>query len=1012
MIEIRWSPLALLLVFVSHFSGSASSINTDGQILLEVKSTLNDTGGRLTSWKAYDEFPCSWTGVTCNSANGTVESIDLTGFGVTGDFPNGFCRIPTLKNLSLAFNNLRNQLVSRDLALCAGGLRLLNLSNNYFVGPLPELGSEFTTLMTLDLTMNNFSGGVPDGYGRLPAIRELYLVGNLLSSEFPAILTNLTTLEVLSLAYNPFKPSSLPPEIGNLLNLKILWLSNCNLIGSIPESVGGLVELRDFDLSQNGLSGVIPLNISGMRSVEQIELYSNHLTGSLPESFENLKFLIYFDASQNELTGSLPESLAQLPLISLNLNENQMEGIIPPVLEMNPSLRELKLFMNNFSGQLPMRLGRNSPLELLDVSSNRFEGNLPPDLCYMKKLEMLIVFDNQFSGELPEGVALCSSMQRIRIQSNRFVGTIPPAFWALSRVNFLELSHNNFEGSISPQIAGARSLTQLLISGNNFSGSIPSEMCSLSLLYVIDGSRNQMSGVLPSCLTDLKGLQKLNLQENQITGELNFSSSIFSWKELTELNLSKNRLSGAIPSQLGYLPVLTYLDLSDNFFSGEIPSELANLKLNKLNLSDNKLVGRIPSGFDTPFYISSLLGNPGLCTTKGKKFPLCSPFDSRAIKRHAKTAWILTGVLSIVAVIFFLTSIWLYRTRYEEREGMDEIGSTMIGRTIRKSRPWKQTSFSRVGVAEEDIMECLTEDNLVGMGASGKVYRARLKNGEIVAVKRLWDAGKPETELGFRAEIETLGRIRHTNIVKLLCCCVSNEVRLLVYEFMANGSLGEMLHAHSDEKVKGSAAGRLPKELSWERRVRIAIGAAQGLAYLHHDCVPPIVHRDVKSNNILLDGEFNARVADFGLARILRRRDAKDADADDGWMSEVAGSYGYIAPEYAYTLKVNEKSDIYSFGVVLLELVTGKRPIDPSFGDSKDLVKWVNQECFSGGNAAAEVEHILDARIPQRFHGEMASMLDLALLCTSSLPINRPSMRKVVELLRDVPKPWIGARPS
>ncbi|XP_031483364.1 LRR receptor-like serine/threonine-protein kinase HSL2 [Nymphaea colorata] len=1010
MIGIRWSRLALLLVFFAIFSGSSSSLNTDGQILLEVKSTLNDTGGRLTSWKASDETPCTWTGIACDSANGRVESIDLTGFAVTGDFPNGFCRISTLKNLSLGFNNLRNRLVSRDLALCAGSLRLLNLSNNYFVGPLPELGSEFTTLMTLDLTMNNFSGGVPDGYGRLPAIKEMYLVGNLLSSAFPAILTNLTTLVVLSLAYNPFKPSPLPPEIGNLINLRILWLSNCNLIGSLPESVGGLVELRDFDLSQNGLSGVIPSNISGMRNAKQIELYANHLSGSLPESLGNLKFLTYFDASQNEITGSLPETLAGLSLISLNLNENQMEGIIPPVLEMNPSLTELKLFMNNFSGQLPRRLGRNSPLQLLDVSSNRFEGNLPPDLCSMKKLQMLIVFNNQFSGELPESLVLCTGMQRIRIQNNRFVGTIPPAFWGLSRVNFLELSNNNFEGSISPQIAGARSLTQFLISGNNFSGTIPPEMCSLSLLYVIDASRNHISGALPSCLTYLKGLQKLNLQENQITGELNFSSSISSWKELTELNLSKNRLSGSIPSQLGYLPVLTYLDLSDNLFSGEIPSELANLKLNKLNLSDNELVGRIPSGFDTPFYISSLLGNPGLCTTKGKNFPLCSPFDSGAIRRHAKTAWILTGVLSIVAVIFFVTSLWLYRTRYQQEGGMDEIDRAMIGRAIRKTRPWKQTSFSRVGVAEEDVMACLTEENLVGMGASGKVYRARLKTGESVAVKRLWDAGKPETELGFRAEIDTLGRIRHTNIVKLLCCCVSNEVRLLVYEFMENGSLGEMLHDRPDEKVKGRAAGGLPKELSWERRVRIAIGAAQGLAYLHHDCVPPIVHRDVKSNNILLDGEFNARVADFGLARILRRRDAKDADGDDGRMSEVAGSYGYIAPEYAYTLKVNEKSDIYSFGVVLLELVTGKRPIDPSFGDTKDLVKWVNQECFSGGNAAAQVDHILDSRIPQRFHGEMERMLDVALLCTSALPINRPSMRKVVELLRDVRKPRIGSR--
>jgi len=295
---------------------------------------------------------------------------------------------------------------------------------------------------------------------------------------------------------------------------------------------------------------------------------------------------------------------------------------------------------------------------------------------------------------------------------------------------------------------------------------------------------------------------------------------------------------------------------------------------------------------------------------------------------------------------------------------------------------WMLTSFHKLGFSEYEILDCLDEDNVIGSGGAGKVYKATLSNGELVAIKRLWSSCKTDAsnDNGFQAEVDTLGKIRHKNIVKLWCCCSKSDSNLLVYEYMPNGSLGDLLH------------GPKASVLDWPIRYKIALGAAQGLAYLHHGCVPAIVHRDVKSNNILLDEDYVAHVADFGVAKILQSC-GRGADS----MSAIAGSYGYIAPEYAYTLKVNEKSDIYSFGVVILELVTGRRPVDPEFGENKDLVKWLCNKIEKKNG----LHEVLDPKLVDCFKEEMTMVMRVGLLCTSVLPINRPSMRRVVEMLQE-----------
>ncbi|KAL5988356.1 hypothetical protein ACLOJK_036120 [Asimina triloba] len=997
----------IFFLFLQVFS--SSSISQDAGILLSAKRA-SFTGPRdvLSDWALPSEnltadfHPCRWTGIACDTLTKAVISIDLSGLLLNGTFPAGFCQISTLRNLSLHDNYLTDTISSPSISSCSH-LYSLNLSLNSFVGPIPEFGAQFANLTTLDLSINNFSGDIPASIGRqFPKLQILSLQGNFLNGTVPAFLTNLTELLQLNLGYNLFEDGPLPADIGKLVKLENLWMPNSNLVGEIPSSIGNLAALKNLDLSYNKLSGSIPSSIGGLRSVQQIELYLNQLSGELPESLGNLSNLLRFDASQNALTGKMPEKFAALRLTQLGLNDNLLSGEIPQVLSFNPDLTVLKLFNNSFSGTIPADLGRNSALSQVDFSDNRFEGDFPPFLCNGKNLLYLVAFNNRFTGGLPSSYGDCNSLNYVRLFNSGLGGDIPTRFWGLPRLSYLELSRNRFTGEISSAIADACNLTRLLIADNNFTGSFPSEICQPPMLSVIDARNNRFSGELPPCITRINRLEKLDLQRNSFSGEI--PSNVGSWRELTELNLSENDLSGEIPAQFGTLPVLTYLDLSGNSLSGAIPPSLTNLKLNSFNFSDNNLVGRIPAGFDRTFYLSSVAGNPNLCSDTLKQLPPC-PKTTKKFGKKAKNVWFLFSAI-LLTLSLSLAVFLLYKWKSKTTSGKPKL-------------PGKLVSFQKISFKEHEVFDCLMDENLIGAGSSGQVYRAKLTNGETVAVKKLFGgAAKPEIEAGFRSEIDTLGSVRHGNIVKLLFCYSGDDFRVLVYEFMENGSLGEVLH--------GEKGGSL---LGWERRRKIAVGAAQGLAYLHHDCVPAIVHRDVKSNNILLDWEFGAKVADFGLARELQRTDG------DLLTAHVAGSYGYIAPEYAYTLKVNEKSDVYSFGVVLLELVTGKQPIDEAcFGESKDIVRWVSDVVASkkaeakkkkkkkwvirGGGGGEEEEEkeekeeeeeegdyreLIDPRLAPHSYDmeEVLRVLDVGLLCTAAFPLNRPSMRKVVEMLQD-----------
>ncbi|CAL1372836.1 unnamed protein product [Linum trigynum] len=964
----------LLFVFLLFLPSFSSSLNQEGLYLYQLKLSLSDPDSNLASWSDRDENPCSWPRVACDPTTRSVTSVDLSDSNLAGPFPSVLCRLRNLTSISF-YNNSINDTLPLDISSCRS-LVHLDLAQNFLTGTLPETLPDIPNLKYLDLTGNNFSGKIPASYGRFQKLEVFSVVYNLLDGVVPPFLGNVSTLKMLNLSYNPFSPGRIPAELGNLTNLEILWMTECNLIGEIPSSLGGLKKLTDLDLAINDLVGGIPTSVGELISLVQMELYNNSLTGELPAGMGNMTELRLLDASMNRLTGSIPEDLCRLPLESLNLYENGFEGNLPASISFSPNLFELRLFGNRLTGDLPQNLGKNSPLRWLDLSNNQFTGPLPATLCEKGELEELLALSNSLSGQIPASLTACRSLARVRLGNNELSGEIPAGFWGLPRVYLVDLVNNSFSGQIAKTIASAANLSMLILDKNGFTGSIPEEIGWVGGLVEFSASENRFTGPLPGSILNLKQLGKLDLHDNLLSGEL--PSEIDSWKKINELNLARNHFCGEIPDSVSKLSVLNYLDLSGNQLSGEIPSNLQNLKLNQLNFSNNKLSGEIPPLYAKEIYKSSFLGNPGLCSEIAG---LC-----QGKRNNQDYAWLLRSIFILAVIIFLVGVVWFY---FRYRNIKSPGGG---GRSIDKSK-WTLMSFHKLGFSEYEILDALDDDNVIGSGSSGRVYKVVLSNGEAVAVKKLWGGGaKKESggdvekgvsddkdDDGFDAEVKTLGKIRHKNIVKLWCCCVTRDCKLLVYEYMPNGSLGDLLHS--------SKRGLL----DWPTRFKIILDAAEGISYLHHDCVPPIVHRDVKSNNILLDSEFGARVADFGVAKVVDSPMGRPKS-----MSVIAGSCGYIAPEYAYTLRVNEKSDIYSFGVVVLELVTGRLPVDPEFGE-KDLARWVRTTIDQKG-----VDHVLDSKLDSCFKEEICRVLNIGILCTSHLPINRPSMRRVVKQLQEI----------
>ncbi|XP_010911833.1 uncharacterized protein [Elaeis guineensis] len=922
----------------------STSLSVETKALLEFRRQLNDPLGYLESWNE-SQSPCQFVGVNCDDS-GQVIRISLANLSLSGKISPSVSVLHSLSSLVLGANAISG-IVPAALVNCTN-LQVLNLSTNSLTGQLPDLSS-LQNLRVLDLSTNRFTGNFPAWVGKLPDLIQL------------------------GLAENNFEEGDIPQGIGNLKNLTWLFLAQCNLRGEIPASIFQLTSLGTLDFSRNQISGKFPKAISNLGNLYKIELYQNNLTGEIPPDLAKLSQLREFDISRNHLTGKLPAEIGTLKNLTIfHIYSNNFWGDLPKEFGDLQFLVSFSIYQNNFSGEFPANLGHFSPLNIIDISENSFSGEFPRFLCQSNNLQFLLALDNNFSGEFPDSYANCKSLQRFRINQNHFTGKIPDALWGLPFAVIIDVSDNSFTGGISSDIGISISLTQLYVQNNRFSGELPMELGKLPQLQKLFAFNNFFSGQIPSQIGNLKQLSSLHLEKNELTGHIPLELGMCS--RLVDLNLAQNSLSGDIPEMLSMLSSLNSLNLSNNMMTGSIPEGLESLKLSLIDLSKNQLAGRIPPGLLIMAGDEAFSGNTALCIDKipeSQRYPdltVCNVSHSHKElfgKQILLVLVILLALSILLAGLAFVSyksfKLEEYNKRRDPKEGME------------KDSKWNLESFHPTELDPEEICN-LDEENLIGCGGTGKVYRVDLnKNRGAIAVKQLW---KGDSAKALMAEIDIMGKIRHRNILKLYACLRGRGSNFLVFEYMPNGNLYQALR----REIKG----RQP-ELDWNKRYKIAVGAAQGIMYLHHDCLPAIIHRDIKSTNILLDEEYEAKIADFGIAKIV----------EESEMNCFAGTHGYMAPELAYSFKATEKSDIYSFGVVLLELLTGLSPTDSQFFGGKDIVFWVSTH-LDGQNLG----EVFDARLSNS-EDDMLKVLKIAILCTTKLPSLRPTMREVVNMLID-----------
>ncbi|XP_044467997.1 MDIS1-interacting receptor like kinase 2-like isoform X2 [Mangifera indica] len=652
-------------------------------------------------------------------------------------------------------------------------------------------------------------------------------------------------LESLNLANNDFS-GSIPSQIGALLKLKRLSLQYNHFTGVIPPDIGRLSNLVALDLSFNNLTGPIPSSLRNLTQLKYLDLSSNKLEGLLPQELGNLNNLTQLRIRDNNPIGAIPSIQGPLTnLIELNMSSNQLSGSIPAQIGAFPKLKRLSLQHNNFTSVIPPDIGRLSNLVELDLSFNSLIGPIPSSLCNSTHLEYLHLSSNKLEGLLPQELGNLKNLIMLKVSGNDLTGPIPPTLGLLTNLFELNMSLNQLSGRIPSQIGRLSNLVEFDLSYNNLTGPIPSSLCNSTRLEYLYLSSNKLEGLLPQELGNLK--------------------------QLFYLNLSSNKLDGRIPSQLGEIPIMFLLDLSHNELSGTIPKKFPTESCEGLDLSFNNLEGEIPTQLQYCSTEEQFFGNKGLCGNVLYGFPSCpTPSKPKNTIFHQVTIFLPITAFLIMSIIGFLFLI-----KRKNKIAILKTGEPKNGDVF---SIWNYDGR----IAFEDMIEATEDFDIkycIGTGAYGSVYKAQLPNDRVVALKKLHNSESEELTFldSFQNEAHILSEIRHRNIVKLYGFCLHKRCMFLIYEYMERGSLFCILRT-DDEAI----------ELDWGKRVNIVRNIAHALSYLHHDCVPSIVHRDISSNNILLNSELEASVADFGLARLL--------NPDSSNRTILAGTYGYIAP--------------------------------------------------------------------------------------------------------------------
>ncbi|XVF83060.1 hypothetical protein PTKIN_Ptkin16aG0102100 [Pterospermum kingtungense] len=581
--------------------------------------------------------------------------------------------------------------------------------------------------------------------------------------------------------------------------------------------------------------------------------------------------------------------------------------------------RELVLHMNRFGGVLPDSIANlSTQLGTLYMGGNRISGSIPEGIANLVNLNIFHMGVNLLTGEIPKSIGKLQNLEELHLPANSFSGKIPSSIGNLTRLSTLVLTINNFEGRIPTSLRRCKRLQIMALPRNKLIGSTPDQLFSaFESLIGLDLSHNSFTGLLPSDIGTLKNLVELKVDHNNFFGEI--PKEIGDSSQLTIVFMQRNSFQGSIPKSLGYLRDLQNLDLSNNNLSGVIPSELGKLPfLVSLNLSFNQLEGEVPnngifknvSGFWF-FHNKKLCGGiPEL------KLPKCF---SEKKKKVLSTKVIITMILSIL-LSSLLVVLLVYRFRRRKS------GRGLIPVALFEDR------FLRLSY--KDLLEAtqgFASSNLIGSGSFGSVYKGVLRQQEKPVAVKVLNLQNHRAARSFKAECKALRKVRHRNLLKIITSCSSidpqgNDFKALVFEFMPNGSLESWLHEQNESRY-----------LDLAQRLDIAMDVANAIDYLHHDCGMLIVHCDLKPTNVLLDDDLVAHVADFGLAKMMSSETAGNISSDQTSSSMLKGTIGYVAPEYGMGGTISLEGDIYSYGILLLEMITGRRPTDDLFHDGLNL---------------------------------------------------------------------------
>ncbi|CAI9782589.1 unnamed protein product [Fraxinus pennsylvanica] len=951
------------LVFIdlsgNYFHGSVPQELIQLRRLKILDFSSNDFSGEIPSWLHF--LP-------------KLQLLELRENSFTGFIPPSLSNISMLQHLDLSSNPLQGK-IPEDIGNLHN-LKTLALQYNRLTGVIPFQIFNISTMERLGFTGNNLTGNLPlqicHGF---PRLQGLYLSENELGGEIPSNLSECLQLQMLSLSYNKFS-GSIPGEIGRIRTLVNLYLGSNDLSGAIPHELGNLENLKELSMGNNFLNGSIPASIFNISPLQHIEISSCNLSGGIPQEIgnANLSELIEIYLLSNNLNGPIANVLGKLSFIEIvDLTENNFISEAPELsfitsLTSCRYLTTLAFGNNPLNGILPFSIGNlSTSLQYLYGYNCDVRGSIPNEIGNLTSLILLSLYGNELTGSIPESMVNLQKLQGLGILNNKVSGSIPDSLCELHSLNVLSLSQNQISGSIPGCIGNITTLGSLYIDTNRLTSSIPASLWLLKDLLQLNLSTNILSGSIPQEIGNLKVAFLIDLSVNRFSGSI--PSTIGDLQTLSNLSLAHNALQGSIPESVGKMLNLEQLDLSHNNLSGNIPKSMEALKyLTYLDVSFNDLSDEVPSGGPFKNFTSkSFMSNEGLCGDPIYGLPSC---PNERQKRRKPMLAVVFSLLGITVLILIVIALAYAIGRYRRKNLVENRVNFAPGTTL-----W--VSYYELLQATEGY----SESHLLGTGSLGSVYRGTLNNGRDIAVK-VFNLQQQNALKSFDVECEVLRNLRHRNLRKVISTCSNPDFKALVLEYMSNGSLEKWLY--SDEYV-----------LDILQRINIMIDVAHALEYLHYGYSTPIVHCDLKPSNVLLDEDLVAHLSDFGISKLL-------GEGESNAYTTTLGTLGYIAPEYGLEGSVSIRCDVYSYGIMLMEVFTRMKPSDKKFSGDLNLRSWINDSMHDA------ITHIIDSNLlePEERNTKklrsLSFVMELALNCSMESASERVNMREVVATLKNI----------